>query len=188
MKDSKVRDLVYIALMAAILCVTMPISIPIGPVPISLGNLMIFIMLYIVGMKNATIASLVFVLLGAIGLPVFSGWQGGFGKLAGPTGGYIIGWIPCALVAGYFIDHWAKKVWLCIIGCELGNIVLYVLGTVWLSVSAHMDFGAALAVGVTPFIIEDFAKVCVAVALGPVIRSALVKAGAISGNPKESHA
>ncbi|MEE3420404.1 MAG: biotin transporter BioY [Lachnospiraceae bacterium] len=188
MKDSKTRDLVYIALMAAILCVTMPISIPIGPVPISLGNLMIFLLLYVVGQKNATIASLIFVLLGAVGLPVFSGWQGGFGKLAGPTGGYIIGWIPCAFVAGYFIDHFAKKTWAAILGCELGNLVLYVLGTAWLAVSAHMGFGAALAVGVTPFVIEDFAKVVIAVVLGPVLRSALVKAGAISGKPKESRA
>ena len=88
---SKTYEITMTALMAAVTCILAPLSIPIGPVPISFTNLAIYLSLYLLGWKRGTISYLIYLLIGLIGLPVFSGFTGGVGKLAGPTGGYIIG-------------------------------------------------------------------------------------------------
>ena len=88
------------ALMTAVTCILAPLSIPIGPVPISLTNLAIYISLYLLGWKRGTISYLIYLLIGLVGIPVFSGFTGGPAKLAGPTGGYIIGFIAMAIIAG----------------------------------------------------------------------------------------
>ena len=88
------------ALMTAVTCILAPLSIPIGPVPISLTNFAIYLSLYLLDWKKGTISYILYLLLGLVGLPVFSGFTGGIGKLAGPTGGYIIGFIPMAIIAG----------------------------------------------------------------------------------------
>ena len=88
MNEKKIFDLksmVLMALFAALTCVLAPLSIPSGPVPISLTNLVIYFSLYVLGWQRATITYLVYLLLGLVGLPVFSGFEGGVGKLAGPT-------------------------------------------------------------------------------------------------------
>ena len=80
-------------------------AIPIGPVPISLTNLAIYLSLYLLGWKWGTASYVVYMLIGMVGVPVFSGFTGGLGKLAGPTGGYIIGFVPMAVLAGLVIDR-----------------------------------------------------------------------------------
>lgn len=97
--------MVTTAFMAAVTCILAPLSIPIGPVPISLTNLAIYLSLYLLNWKRGTISYCLYLLIGLAGLPVFSGFSGGIGKLAGPTGGYIIGFIPMAIIAGIIIDH-----------------------------------------------------------------------------------
>ena len=92
--------MVTTAFMAAVTCILAPLSIPIGPVPISLTNLAIYLSLYLLNWKRGTISYCLYLLIGLAGLPVFSGFSGGIGKLAGPTGGYIIGFIPMVLHAG----------------------------------------------------------------------------------------
>ena len=84
--------MVVTALMAAVTCILAPLSVPIGPVPISLTNFAIYLSLYLLDWKKGTLSYLIYLLLGLVGLPVFSGFTGGLAKLAGPTGGYIIGW------------------------------------------------------------------------------------------------
>ena len=165
---SKVREMTITALMAAVICVLGPISVPIGPVPISLTNLAIYFVLYAVGTKRGLSAFLIYLLLGLAGLPVFSGFTGGPQKLFGPTGGYIIGFLGMTLVAGLFIDRFTEKRIRCILGMFLATLIPYVLGTLWLAVSAHMTFKAALAAGVLPFVWEDVLKMAAAAALGPV--------------------
>ncbi len=179
MRDSKVRDMTCIALMAAVICILGPLSIPIGPVPISLTNLAIFFTLYIIGMRRGLWSLAIYLLLGLVGMPVFSGFAGGPQKLFGPTGGYIIGFIFMALIAGVIIDKHYKNRVLCIIAMVVATIVLYILGTAWLAYSAHMTFQAALAVGVIPFAAEDFVKILICAILGPVLRERLEKAGVL---------
>ena len=168
-----------IALMAAVLCVVGPFTIPIGPVPVSLAPLVILLSVYILGTKNGTLSLLIYLLIGAVGVPVFSGFTGGLGKLAGPTGGYFIGYILMALIAGWFIHRFYDKVVIQFLGMVLGLAVLYAFGTAWLAFSAGMSFGAALAAGVLPFIIFDLIKIIIAIALGRTVRNRLVRSGII---------
>ena len=97
----KVKTMVICAIFAAILCVFSVLTIPIGPVPISMGILGVMLTAIILGPKKGTIAVIVYILLGAVGLPIFSGFKGGFQVLLGPTGGYIWSYIIVALFIGF---------------------------------------------------------------------------------------
>ena len=88
---SKIQTMTMVALMTAVTCVLAPFSIPIGPVPISFTNLAIYLSLYLLGWKMGTASCLLYILIGMVGMPVFSGFSGGIGKLLGPTGGYLLG-------------------------------------------------------------------------------------------------
>lgn len=171
------KTIALIAVMTAVTCVLAPLSLPIGPVPISLTNLAIYFALYILGMKKGTISYVVYLAIGLVGVPVFSGFTGGPGKLIGPTGGYLIGFIPMAVIAGILIDKYNGKFVQSMIGMVVGTIVCYALGTVWLAYQAQMDFMAALWAGVIPFIPGDLIKMVLAAFFGPQIRKALNVAG-----------
>ena len=119
-QNSRTRQITLIGLMTAITCILAPLSIPIGPVPISLTNFAIYLSLYLLDWKKGTISYILYLLLGLVGLPVFSGFTGGIGKLAGPTGGYIIGFIPMAIIAGIVIDKLSQR-WI----QSLGRMVLH---------------------------------------------------------------
>lgn len=176
---SRVYQIVIIGVMAAVICILGPLSIPIGVVPITLTNLAIYLALYILGMKKGTISYLIYMLIGFVGIPVFSGFTGGPSKLLGPTGGYIIGFIFMALIAGYFIDKFLDRWYLCFIGMTLGTALCYGFGTIWLSYQANMSINAALAAGVIPFIPGDLAKILLATIVGPQIHKRLIKANLV---------
>lgn len=177
--NHNVKELTVIALMAAILCVLGPMSLPIGPVPISLTNLALYFIIYLVGTRRSAIAYTIYMLIGLVGLPVFSGYTGGPQKLLGPTGGYIIGFLPMIIVMGLIVEKYEKNRILCILAMEAATWIPYLLGTAWLAHTAGMTFGAALGVGVLPFILLDFVKICAAAILAPVIASRLFKAGVL---------
>ena len=125
--------------------------------------------LYLLNWKRGTISYCLYLLIGLAGLPVFSGFSGGIGKLAGPTGGYIIGFIPMAIIAGIIIDHFRKR-WIQLLGMIIGTAVCYVFGTAWFCMQAGYTVSAALAVCVIPFIPGDLIKMIIALTIGPVIR------------------
>lgn len=177
--SSRTKTMVLIALMAAVTCILGPMSlaIPVSPVPISLTNLAIYYTIYVLGMKRGCISYLVYMLIGLVGLPVFSGFSGGPGKLFGPTGGYIIGFIFMAAISGIFIDKWNGKLYMHFIGMVLGTIVCYITGTIWLAYQTGMTFEAALGAGVIPFIPGDLVKIIVALIGGPILRKRLRAAG-----------
>ena len=166
---SKTYDITMTALMAAVTCILAPLSIPIGPVPISFTNLAIYLSLYLLGGKRGTLAILVYVLLGAVGVPVFAGFSGGIGALLGNAGGYIIGFIVMAVIAGLVIDN-CHKPWIQLIGMIVGTIVCYLFGTIWFCIVADYTFKAALAVCVIPFIPADLIKMIIAMIIGPMIK------------------
>ena len=176
---NKTKTMALIGVMAAVTCILGPLSlaIPVSPVPISLTNLAVYFAIYVLGMKRGTISYCIYLLLGLVGLPVFSAFTGGAGKLFGPTGGYLIGFIFMALICGFFIEKWEKKLYMHFIGMVLGTAVCYVFGTAWLAFTAHMGFGAALAAGVIPFIPGDLVKIIIAMIAGPIIRKQLKRAG-----------
>lgn len=168
-----------IGVMTAVTCVLGPFSIPlpISPVPISFTNLAIYLSLYVLGMKAGTVSYLVYLLLGCAGLPVFSGFSGGFGKLAGPTGGYLVGFIFMALIAGFVIDHFPGNYVLHAVGMVLGTAVCYAFGTVWLAGQLNIDFVAGLGVGVIPYLPGDGAKILFSLLIGPKLRREIRRIG-----------
>lgn len=175
-KKSKSYRMASIGLMAALICVIGPLSIPIGPVPISLTILIIYISLYVVGMKDGTFTYLIYMFVGFVGLPVFSGFTSGPGKLLGPTGGYLIGFLFITLIAGYFIDKYINKWFLCLIGMIIATGVCYLIGSLWLAYQANLTTRQALMIGVIPFIPGDLLKILIATWAGPRIRNRLIKA------------
>lgn len=177
--SSKTKSMVIIALMAAVTCILGPLSlaIPISPVPISLTNLAVYFTVYVLDRKRGTISYLLYLLIGLVGVPVFSAFTGGPGKLFGPTGGYLIGFIFMAYICGFFVDKWPSKLYMHFIGMVLGTAVCYLFGTVWLAYQAGMGFYAALGAGVIPFIPGDLVKIVIALIAGPVIRKQLRRAG-----------
>ena len=104
-------QMALIAVMAAITCILGPLSIPIpiSPVPISLTNLAIYLTVCLLGWKFGTISYLIYLLIGIAGLPVFSGFSSGFAKLLGPTGGYLIGFIPMAIICGFAFEKFSNR-------------------------------------------------------------------------------
>ncbi|MBR5657855.1 MAG: biotin transporter BioY [Lachnospiraceae bacterium] len=171
------KSLTIIGLMTAVCCVLGPISVPIGAVPVSLGVLAVLLTVYVLGTFKGTVATLVYILLGTVGLPVFSGYQGGLQKVSGPTGGYIIGFIFLALIAGAFIDRFSyKKCYMHVVGMVLGLAVCYLFGTVWFMFVTKMGFVASLTVCVVPFLLFDALKIAFCFTMGIGIRKALTAA------------
>lgn len=178
MKGNKlsIQGIATVGVMTAVLCILAPMSIPIGPIPVSLTNLVIYLSLYILGMKKSCVSYLVYLLIGLIGVPVFSGFSGGVGKLFGPTGGYLIGFFPMAVIAGIVIDKVTNKWCLELLAMAAGTSAAYLFGTCWLAYQAHISFKAALLTAVIPFILGDVIKMVIALILGATIRKRLVKA------------
>ena len=162
------------AVMTAVTCILAPMSIPIGPVPISLTNLVIYIALYLLGWKMGTVSYLIYMLIGLVGVPVFSGFSGGFAKLAGPTGGYIIGFTFMAVISGIVIEKSENRL-IQILGMIVGTAVCYALGTAWFCHLMSSTVAEALGLCVIPFIPGDLIKILIAVAAGPVIRKRVLK-------------
>ena len=165
--------MVVTALMAAVTCILAPLSVPIGPVPISLTNFAIYLSLYLLDWKKGTLSYLIYLLLGLVGLPVFSGFSGGVGKLLGPTGGYLIGFIFLAAIAGFFVEKFPAKIYMHVVGMIIGMAICYIFGTAWLAGQLGMSFVAALGVGVIPYLPGDTAKIIIAIIAGPQIRKAV---------------
>lgn len=179
MRNTKTTNLTVIGLMTAVLCILGPLSlvIPISPVPISLTNFAICLSAILLGMRRGTLVTMGYLFIGFVGVPVFSAFTGGPGKLIGPTGGYLIGFIFLALIAGFFVDRFPGKIGWAALGMVLGTAVLYGLGTTWLAFSTGMTFSQALFAGVIPFLPGDALKIVLAIMVGFPVKKRLLKAG-----------
>lgn len=175
----KVYNITVCSLMAAVMCVLGPLSIPIGPIPVSLTTFVIYLTAFLLGPRLSAVSCLVYIFLGTVGFPVFTGFQGGIQKLAGPTGGYIIGYIAMAFLSGLVLEKANRKIVLTIIGMFAATLVTYALGTLWFVYQMKCNFVYALTVCVIPFIGVDFLKIIVATFIGQTLRSALQKNGLI---------
>lgn len=177
LRELNARDMAVTALFAAILCVMSPWSIPVGPVPVSLATFAIYIAAAVMGRSRATIAVLVYILIGMVGLPVFSGFSGGFQKIAGVSGGYIVGYIPCAFISGAITDRFPKSLVAYPIGMILGTAILYLVGTAWFMYTTGNTLAASLGFCVVPFLLGDAIKIAAATALSFPLRRILAQAG-----------
>ena len=156
---SKTYDMVYIAVFAVLIAICSWISIP-TTVPFTLQTFAVFLAVGVLGGKRGSLSVLIYILLGAVGIPVFAGFSGGFGILLGSTGGYIIGFLFSALLMWGMEALLGKKTWVLGLSMVLGLIVCYAIGTVWFMAvytknSGPVGLAAVLSWCVIPFIIPD---------------------------------
>lgn len=159
----------YIAIFAGVMAICSWISIP-ATVPFTLQTFGVFLAVGVLGGKRGTLSVLIYILLGAIGLPVFAGFSGGIGSILGTTGGYIIGFLFSALVMWGMEAAFGKKLWVRALSMVLGLAVCYAFGTAWFMLvyarsSGAVGLGTVLGWCVIPFIIPDLVKIALALLL-----------------------
>ena len=176
-KGLQTRDLAYVAVCAVLMAVCSWISIP-AAVPFTLQTFAIFCSLGLIGGKRGTAAILVFLLLGALGLPVFAGFSGGVGILFGITGGYLLGFVPMGLI--YWLGERLGKGnrIVQVASMLLGLLLCYAFGTAWFMFvyarqTGPIALGTALGWCVIPFIIPDLVKMALALLLSGKLRMIL---------------
>lgn len=167
---NKTKQLVLTAVLAALLAVIAPLTIPVGPIPFSLAIFGVFFISAMQPPLGAMASLCVYVLLGAVGLPVFSGFRGGPQVLVGATGGYIVGYFVMALVTSLAIRR-TPNLFLQMVGAVLGLAGCYLLGTLWYMFVAGVDFLSAILVCVAPFAIPDIIKGFLALGIAKVVRT-----------------
>lgn len=175
LKKSSTYQYVLAAFGAAIISVLAQATIPLpfSPVPITGQTLAIGLVITILGMKLGTLSVLLYILLGSVGMPVFSGMSGGLGIVVGPTGGYIVGFLPTAIIMGYYLQKFGYTIPQAVIANIIGMVVTLAFGTAWLKVVANLTWTAAFLGGAAPFIITGVIKAALAAWLGVVVRRRL---------------
>ena len=166
---NRTKSLVLIALGAAFIAVCAWITVP-GAVPFTMQTFAVLTVAGLLGAGKGCAAVGVYLLLGAVGVPVFHGFQGGAQVLVGPTGGYLIGFIFTALLVGWTVPRF-PKLWQMCAFMVLGIVICYAFGTAWFALFfANGGLGAILATCVIPFILPDCAKIALSALLVRRIR------------------
>ncbi|AAL81801.1 biotin transporter BioY [Pyrococcus furiosus DSM 3638] len=168
----RARDIALSGVFAALTAVGAQISVPLGPVPFTFQVLMVFLSGLVLGAKLGALSQAIYLLLGALGLPVFARFSGGIIHIYGPTGGYLLAFPIAAFISGYFSEK-AKTFWGKLGGCLLGLSVIYILGWARLGMWLGMDFKKAFYLGVAPFIVFDIIKALMALVISDKIKKAL---------------
>ncbi len=167
--------LCLIGIFTAILSVLSPFSLPVGTVSVNAATLGLFLAAAVLGAKDGTIAVGVYLLLGLIGVPVFAGFQGGVSVLAGPSGGFLLGYLPCTAISGWLIlRFWRKRPLLWGLALVIGNCILYLCGAGWFCLQTKATAVAAL-IWILPFVPLDIVKIGCAVILSYPLRTYLYK-------------
>ena len=172
----RTKDLAYIALFAALMAICAWIAIPTPwNVSYTLQTMAVFLAVGVLGGKRGTLAVLVYILLGAVGLPVFSSFNSGLGYLMGATGGYIVGFLFSALVMWALERLWPQRTAVLALAMVLGLLVCYAFGTAWFMVvytqtKGAMALGTALGMCVVPYVIPDLVKIALALLLSLRLR------------------
>lgn len=168
-KTHSIHEIAYIGILAALIAICSWISIP-TPTEISftLQTFAVCVVVGLLGTKRGTLSVLIYILLGLIGLPVFSGFRAGAGALFGATGGYIIGFLFMGLVTGWLLEHWGRSIPVMALSMSAGLAVCYLFGTIWFvqvyaGSSGPIGFGAALAMCVVPYLLPDLLKIILAI-------------------------
>ena len=163
----KIRNMARCAMLTALLCVCAWIGFPFGDVSITLQTFALFLTLGLLGGKYGSLVCLLYLLLGTVGLPVFSGFRGGLGTLLGATGGYILGFLAAAVVYWLMTGLLGSRFWIRLVASLLGLIVCYGFGTLWYALvwaRGGMALGLILWKCVVPYLVPDLIKLGLALA------------------------
>lgn len=185
--SARARTVTQAALLAALLAGSALLSVRLGPVPLTLQVLIVVLTALLLSPGQAALAIGVYLLEGAVGLPVFSNLQGGFGVLVGPTGGYLLGFLVGATL-GAFVRERLERSGAAALAADaaaaaLVIVVVYGLGATQLAMVAHLEPAAALTAGVVPFVVPDAVKAIAAIAIAAAVRRATAPAHAGSSRP-----
>ena len=174
---SPLRMMVYASLLAALTAASALFSIQIGDVPVILYNFFILLMGLLLGSRWGTAGVAVYLLAGSLGLPVFAGGKGGLAILLGPTGGYLIGFLPAVFIIGLISEKFNQRLLPDIIALLCGTAVIYALGVIQLKIVLDKTWLVSLAIGFFPFFIFDLIKLVAAAvtakAIRPIVKSNL---------------
>ncbi|MHB8129149.1 MAG: biotin transporter BioY [Mobilitalea sp.] len=174
------KDLVMTAMFTAVICVMAQISISTQPIPFTLALFAIFLTGALLSPRYAFLSVLVYLLLGAFGVPVFAGLKGGIQNLTGMTGGYLMAYPLMAFVTSLFYKYIKKyKIFALAIGMLVSLFLCYLIGTVWFSFITGTDFYKSLTLCVFPFILFDLLKIFLAISISTVIRKTAMKSNVI---------
>jgi len=178
MQQERLKMLITSALFASIIGILAQVSIPLpfSPVPITGQTLAIGLAATILGRKYGTISVLIYLAIGAIGVPVYAEFSGGFAALVGPTGGYLIGFIPTVFIIAYYIEKTRFTVVNAMIANTIGMFVTLIFGTIWLKIALSLSWTAALTGGFYPFILLGIVKAYLASSIGVIVGKRLIKA------------
>ena len=173
MPVEKLRMMVLASLMAALTAVGAYIHVPIGPVPIVLSTLFVLLAGLLLGSRWGSASMALYLLVGAIGIPVFAGGKGGFAHFFGPTGGYLLGYVLAAWITGFISEHSRGLLVPDIFAVVVGSLAIYSLGIPGLKLITQMSWTKTFMVGMVPFLIGDAIKASVAVILARSVRPIL---------------
>ena len=168
--STQLRMMVFSSLLAALIAAGAYLAIPIGPVPIILQNLFIFLAGLLLGGRWGLTSVGIYLLAGAIGLPVFSGGAGGIGRLMGPTGGYLFGFLPAVYLIGLISEKTDGKIFWDVMSMICGSLIIYAFGVAWLKLVTGMTLAKTLTVGMYPFLIGDALKIAAAIPIAKTLR------------------
>jgi len=170
--------MVHIALMAALVAAGAFVAIPVGPVPIVLQNFFVMLTGLLLGQRRGLAAIGLYLLAGGLGLPVFAGGTGGLGRLAGPTGGYLVGYLPAVAVIGMVSRAGQGRVWADALAMVAGTAIVYGFGLTWLKLITGMTLAKTMALGLVPFLPGDVVKIVAALPVARALRPLIQKEAA----------
>ncbi len=175
MDRKQLQMIVLASLMAALIAVGayLQIPLPLGPIPLVLQNLFVLLAGLLLGGRWGLASVGIYLLVGAIGLPVFVGGTGGLAHFMGPTGGYLFGFAACALVTGCLAGDLTNQTAKDVLAVIIGSLLVYVFGVPWLKLVTAMSWEKAVLVGMVPFLPGDALKAAAAVLLAKAIRPVL---------------
>jgi biotin transport system substrate-specific component len=183
----KLRSMIIIALFAAVIGIMSQITIPLPLVPITGQTLAIGLAATILGSRYGTLSVLLYLIIGSVGVPVFAEFSAGFSKLFGPTGGFLVGFIPATLLMGIYMEKFGFNFKNALIANIIGMLITLIFGTSWLKVSAELSWAAAFASGFTPFLFLGIIKAILASWIGIIVRKRLLSAKLlVSSDMKQS--
>lgn len=170
--DSKKKTLkiTMCALFAALTAICSQIQIPLPQIPINLALFSVCIAGAVLGAAYGALSMIVYVLLGAVGVPVFAGFKGGFAAITGSTGGYIVGYIVCAWVTGIIVKNTKGKIYQIALAMVVGVALCYVLGTIWFMILSGNPLKVSLGFCVFPFLPGDAIKIILASTISAKLR------------------
>ncbi len=171
----QLRMTLYASLLAALTAAGAYLSIPIGPVPIILQNMFVLLSGLLLGSRWGLASVGVYILAGVFGLPVFAGGLGGISRIVGPTGGYILGYLPGVFITGLIAEKTGQRMIYDVIAMICGTIIIYSCGLIWLKVLTGMTLTKTLTVGMYPFLIGDALKIAAAAAIAKSLRPVIMQ-------------